>query len=138
MSAAPPASTPQQNKALLLRFFDEVWTQGRRESIKELFAKTGVLHDGENHFRGPAEFTHFYDIMCAQFADFSFKPIISLGEGDLVCVHWFCNAVYVSTRTPVRITGISIVRIKDGQIVEGWQNWDRAALIIQIPGLSLP
>jgi len=30
------------------------------------------------------------------------------------------------------------VRIKDGQIIEGWQNWDAAALMIQVPGLSLP
>jgi predicted SnoaL-like aldol condensation-catalyzing enzyme len=138
MSAGPPPSTPESNRDLLLRFFDEVWTQGRRESIKELFAKTGVLHDGENHFRGPAEFTHFYDIMRAQFADFSFKPIVSLAEGDLVCVHWSCTAVHISTRTPMRVTGISIVRIKDGQIIEGWQNWDGAALVAQIPGLSLP
>lgn len=122
MSAALLPSTPEQNRALLLRFFDDVWTQGRHECIKELFAKTGVLHDGANHYQGPAEFTHFYDIMRAQFADFSFKPIVSLTEGDLVCIHWSCTSVHVSTRTPVRITGTSIVRIKDGQIIEGWQN----------------
>ena len=138
MSAGPPASPLEPNRALLLRFFDEVWTEGRRDAIKELFAKTGVLHDGENHFRGPAEFTHFYDIMRAQFSEFSFKPIVSLGEGDLVCVHWSCTCVHIPTRTPVSITGTSVVRIKEGQIIEGWQNWDGAALMIQVPGLSLP
>ncbi|MGB7282557.1 MAG: nuclear transport factor 2 family protein [Candidatus Acidiferrum sp.] len=138
MSAEPLSSTLEQNRAVLLRFFDEVWTQGRRDSIKQLFAKTGVLHDGANHYHGPAEFTHFYDIMRAQFSDFSFKPIVSLGEGDLVCVHWSCSSIHISTRTSVHVTGISIVRIKDGQIIEGWQNWDAAALTAQIPGLAIP
>jgi predicted SnoaL-like aldol condensation-catalyzing enzyme len=138
VSADPPPPTPEQNRALLLRFFDEVWTEGRRESIKELFAKTGVLHDGANHDRGPAEFTHFYDIMRAQFSEFSFKPIVSLGEGELVCVHWSCRCVHVFARTPVSITGISIARIKDGQTTEGWQNWDAASMTTQVPGLSLP
>jgi len=138
MSADAPPSTREQNTALLLRFFDEVWTQGRRESIKELFAKTGVLHEGGKHLHGPAEFTHVYDIMYAQFSEFSFKPIVSLGEGDLVCVHWSCSCVHVSTRTPVSITGTSVARIKDGQIIEGWQNWDAASLASQIPGFVAP
>ncbi|HKN76399.1 MAG TPA: nuclear transport factor 2 family protein [Candidatus Acidoferrum sp.] len=138
MSAGPPSSTPEQNRAVLLRFFDEVWTQGRRDSIKELFAKTGVLHEGGRDLRGPAEFTHVYDIMYAQFSGFSFKPIVSLGEGDLVCIHWSCSFVHISTRTPAHVTGTSIARIKDGQIIEGWQNWDAAALASQIPGFVAP
>jgi predicted SnoaL-like aldol condensation-catalyzing enzyme len=138
MSAAPPPSASEPNRAVLLRFFDEVWTQGRRESIKELFAKTGVLHEGGKHLRGPAEFTHVYDIMYAQFSEFSFKPIVSLEEGDLVCVHWSCSFVHISTRTPVHLTGTSIARIKDGQIIEGWQNWDAASLASQIPGFVVP
>jgi predicted SnoaL-like aldol condensation-catalyzing enzyme len=76
--------------------------------------------------------------MYAQFSEFSFKPIVSLGEGDLVCVHWSCSCVHVSTRTPVHITGTSIARIKDGQIIEGWQNWDAASLASQIPGFVAP
>lgn len=138
MSADPLPSAPEQNRDLLLRFFNEIWTEGRRESIKELFAKTGVLHEGGKDLRGPAEFTHVYDIMFAQFSQFSFKPIVSLGQDDLVCVHWSCSFVHISTRTPVRVTGTSIARIKDGQIIEGWQNWDAASLTSQIPGFVAP
>jgi hypothetical protein len=30
------------------------------------------------------------------------------------------------------------VRIKDGQFIEAWQNWDAAGLTQQLPGLVLP
>jgi hypothetical protein len=33
---------------------------------------------------------------------------------------------------------MSIVRIRDGQIIEAWQNWDAAGMIQQVPGIVLP
>jgi len=32
----------------------------------------------------------------------------------------------------VQLTGTSIVRVKDCQFVEGWQNWDAAGLAAQL------
>ena len=32
----------------------------------------------------------------------------------------------------VRITGITIARIRDKQIVEGWDNWDQLGMLKQI------
>jgi predicted SnoaL-like aldol condensation-catalyzing enzyme len=138
MSTPESESILELNKRLLCRFFDEAWNKGRREVIKELFAKTGILHDGGRQFHGPAGFTHFYDIMRGHFSQISIRPIVALAEGDLVCVRWSADCVHTPTRTTVNLTGISIVRIKDGQFIEAWQNWDAAGLLAQIPGLSLP
>ena len=33
---------PEANKALVRRWFEEVWNQGREETIDELFAANGV------------------------------------------------------------------------------------------------
>jgi hypothetical protein len=43
----------------------------------------------------------------------------------------------------VRITGITVARIRDKQIVEGWDNWDQLGMLKQIgaygsPQTSLP
>ena len=128
----------EQNKALAYRWLEEVWNKGRREAIRELFAKTGVYHRGASDHRGPEGFVHIYDILRANFSELSIKPIVSLAEVDLVCVHWSVNCAYSTTKTPVHFTGTTIWRIKDGQIVEAWQNWDAAGLMDQIPGLAIP
>lgn len=128
----------EQNKKLAHRWLDEVWNQGRREVIRELFAKTGVYHRGASEHRGPEGFVHLYDILRANFSGLCIKPIVSIAEGDLVCVHWSVDCVYSATKTPVQFTGTSIWRIKEGQIVEAWQNWDAAGLMAQVPGLSIP
>ena len=131
-------SVLEQNKHLILRFFDEAWNQGRREVITEVFTKTAVLHSRNRDCHGPAEFLHFYDIMSAQFSQISIKPIVSLAEADLACVHWRLDCIHNSTRMPVCITGISICRIKDAHFVEAWQSWDAAGLVSQVPGFAIP
>ena len=49
----------EENKKLMRRWFEEVWNQGREESIDELFSATGVAHGlGETDavVRGPDQF----------------------------------------------------------------------------------
>jgi SnoaL-like polyketide cyclase len=132
MSSTSVQSTLEGNKALVLRWFDEVWNQGRRETIKELFAAEGLLHDGAKIYRGPEEFCKFHDALRVQFSNFSMRPIIALSEADLACVHWSADFVQTATGKPVHLTGTSIVRICNGQFVEAWQNWDAAALAAQV------
>ena len=43
-----------------------------------------------------------------------------------------------ATGKQVRLTGISIARIVDGQIVEGWDNWDQLAMLEQIGAYKSP
>ena len=136
MSYANAPSSLQGNKAVVIRWFDEVWNQGRRETIRELFAAQGVLHDGAITYQGPEEFTRFYDKLRAEFSKFSLRPIVSLAEGDLACVHWTVECVHTASGTPVRLTGTSVVRISNGQFVEAWQNWDAAGLAAQLPSES--
>jgi predicted SnoaL-like aldol condensation-catalyzing enzyme len=138
MSASQEYSSLEQNKRLLLRWLDELWNQGRRETITELFARDGILHSGERHSRGPADFLHVYDILQGQFSNFSIKPVVTLAEGDLVSAHWAISCTHIATRTPVHATGITIARVKDGQFIEAWQNWDALGLSRQMPGLALP
>lgn len=66
------------------------------------------------------------------------KPVVCLAEGDLVCVYWSVDCLHTASRTPVPATGISIVRLKDDQFIEGWQNRDVAGVAQQVPGLVLP
>jgi predicted SnoaL-like aldol condensation-catalyzing enzyme len=126
-------TTAEQNKQIMVRWFEEVWNRGRRETIHELFAQEGVLHDGSRTFSGPDEFCRFFDEFRSQFSDFRATPVVSLAEGDLACLHWSIDFRHKATNTPLHVSGTSVVRFKDGQLIEGWQNWDAAALGAQLP-----
>jgi predicted SnoaL-like aldol condensation-catalyzing enzyme len=133
MSASPHSiTTLDQNKQLIVRWFEEVWNQGNRDAIAQLFAADGVLYDGSAVIRGPAEFEAFYDRLRAQFCDFRIEPVILLAEGDLACIHWNAVFKHIPSDKPAHVTGTSIVRIKDGRFVEAWQNWDAASLAAQL------
>ena len=56
----------EENKALVRRWFEEVWNEGRAEAIDEMFDENGIAHglsdDPENPIRGPQEFTPFHNV----------------------------------------------------------------------------
>jgi len=131
-SASQPLSTTERNKQLVLRWFREVWNEGRRETVSELFLDDAVLHDGGHTMRGPKEFLVFYDNLRAQFTDFRISPVVDLAEGDHVCLHWVATFRHKESGRPMHITGTSVVRVADGRMVEAWQNWDAAGLQAQL------
>lgn len=134
MPAAQPVSTLEQNKQMVIRWFEEVWNEGRRQTIFELFHADGVIHDGSAEYRGPDEFCKFYDGLRAEFSDFRINPVVSLAEGNLVCLHWTATFHQKATGKPLQIGGTSIVRIENGVFAEAWQNWDAAGLASQLTG----
>jgi len=138
MSASQTISSLDQNKQLVIRWFEEVWNKGNRDTIAQLFAPDGVIYDGATLIRGPLEFEKFYDRLRAQFSNFKISPVLALAEGDLACVHWFSELKHDATGKTAHITGTSIVRIRDGRFVEAWQNWDAAGLAAQLSGEPPP
>ena len=131
-SASQPLSTLDQHKHLVVRWFEEVWNQSRREVIFELLAPDCVIHDGDNAIRGQEGFAAFYDQLHSEFEDFRVTPGVALAEGDLASLRWSVIARHKATGKTTSITGISTVRIQDGKFVEAWQNWDQAGLAAQL------
>lgn len=119
-------------KEFAARWFEEVWNQSRREAIDEMFPEDCVLHDGNSEYRGPDEFKRFYDALRAQLSDVRVTPLEAFSEGDMVCLRWSSTATHTATGKPLQVTGISILRFKDGRFVEAWQNWDQYSLHQQL------
>jgi steroid delta-isomerase-like uncharacterized protein len=131
------------NRALIHRWFEEVWNKGREEAIDEMFAKDGVAHGlADEHgaqLRGPEGFKPFFHNFRAALPDVKVIIEDTISEGDKVAARCTVRATHqgdglgvAATNNPVEITGISIVRIKDGKIVEGWNNFDFLRLYKQI------
>ncbi len=126
--------TEQQEaqQSMVVKWFEEVWNQGRREAIDEMFPADCVLHDGRAEFRGPDEFKHFYDDLRSQLSDIRVTVLEALSERDLVSVRWSSTAKQTSTGKPLEVTGMSFLRFKNGRFSEAWQNWDKHGLVEQL------
>jgi steroid delta-isomerase-like uncharacterized protein len=123
------------------RWFEEVWNQGRREAVAELLAPDAVIHDGGIDSAGPEGFFSFYERMRATLSDLHVSVEDTIAEGDKMCVRWSCTAKHTGdglgiapTGATIHVTGISVIRVADGKMVEGWQNWDMLGMMEQIRG----
>jgi steroid delta-isomerase-like uncharacterized protein len=133
----------QDNEALIQRWFEEVWNQGRAEAIDELFAADGLAHglsdESNEPLRGPAAFKEFHGKFREAFPDIVVAVEDTIAEGDKIAArctvrgkHTGDSLGFAATQAPMEITGISIVRIKDGKIVEGWNNFDFMTMYRQL------
>ena len=127
------------NKILATLWFEKVWNQGQRDAISEMLAPDGVIHDGNETAIGAEGFYAFYDRMRAAFSDIHITIESTLAERDDVCLRWSCTLRHSgdglglpATGKVVTITGISIIRLANGKLSEGWQNWDMLGLMQQI------
>ncbi len=125
----------EENKAVVQRWFDEVWNKGRAESIDEMFAADGIAHglseDPGHPITGPKEFKPFHEVFRGAFPDIEVVIEDMIAEEDKVAARCSVRGKHegghlgiAASHTPVDFTGITIVRIRDGQIVEAWNNFD--------------
>jgi ketosteroid isomerase-like protein len=119
---------------MMIRWFEEVWNQNRRETIEELMPPDFVIHDGASDIRGPQEFRRFQDAMRSEFNDIRVTPHQMISDGDMGCLRWSVQMSHRATGKPIHTTGISMVRFQDGKFAEAWQNWDHQGVIEQIEG----
>lgn len=125
----------EENKALLRRWFEEVWNSGRSDAIDEMLAADGIAHglsnDDDKPMRGPADFKPFHEVFRGAFPNIEVVVEDIISEGDLVAArcsvrgkHTGDHLGVAASNAAVQFTGISIVRIRDGKIVEAWNNFD--------------
>ena len=125
----------EENKAVLRRWFDEVWNKGRSEVIEELFDEYGIAHglsdDPAHPIRGPKDYRPFYEVFRQGFPNLMIEIEDMVAEGDKVAARCSVRGQHegdfmgrAATQAPVEITGITIVRIENGKIVEAWNNFD--------------
>ena len=131
-----------ENVQLMRRWFQEVWNDGRVQTVYDLMAPGAVARGqraAEAEIRGPEEFVKFVHEIRGAFPDIEITLEDIFGAGDKVVMRWSAVMTHTgdalglppSGRT-VRSRGISIARMKDGKIVEGWDNWDQLGMLEQI------
>ena len=135
-----------ENIALMRRWFQEVWNEGRVQTIYDLLAEN-IRGWGQDvpgvEIRKPADFVALYNRLHGAFPDIKITVEDVFGADDRVVVRWSAVMTHTgdhlgmpATNKNVRITGIPIARIADGKIVQGWDSCDQLALMQQVSNVA--
>lgn len=138
----------EENKALIRRWFEEVWNKGREDAIDEMFAADGIAHglmdESGAPMRGPIDFKPFFRSFRTAFPDIEVIVEDTVSEGDKVAArcrvrgkHQSDTLGFAATKQPMDITGITIVRVRDGKIVGAWNNFDFMSMFRQLGKLNI-
>jgi steroid delta-isomerase-like uncharacterized protein len=127
-----------ENKALVRRWFEEVWNKGRASAIDEMLAGDAVVH-GLGEDMNPSEFKAFHRDYRNAFPDISLHVDDVVAEGDFVAARWSGSATHSGvglgvppTGKPVRLTGMVLIRVEQGKVAEGWNNFDQFGMFQQL------
>jgi steroid delta-isomerase-like uncharacterized protein len=137
----------EENKQLIRRWFEEVWNKGRAEAIEEMFDENGIAHglsdDPSSPMTGPGGYRPFYTTFREAFPNIMVVIEDMIAEDDKVAARCSVRAKHEgefmgrgATQAPVEFTGMTIVRIHNGKIVEAWNNFDFMTMYKQVGHLS--
>ncbi|HXT69326.1 MAG TPA: ester cyclase [Vicinamibacterales bacterium] len=133
-----------ENKAIVRKWFDEVWNQGKVETIDKLLAPGAVVHGlGPAPMIGPAGFKAFHSAYRNAFPDVTLQVDDLIAEGDCVAARWSGKGThkgdglgFAATNKPATFSGMTIVRVQNGQLVEGWNQFDQFGMLQQLGQLG--
>lgn len=129
------------NKAVIERFFEDVFNRQSEEAAAEVLAPSFVAHhpafpDG---IRGVQGLMQMVGMFRAGFPDLHYVTDDLVAEGDRVAVRWHATGTHTgafmnvpATGNEVVVTGTDIFRVEDGQCVEAWVNSDFFGLFQQL------
>ncbi|WP_187143337.1 ester cyclase [Terriglobus albidus] len=134
--------TSAETGALLQRWFDEVWNQGKESTIHELFDKNGKAHgwpEPTSVLRGPKEFAKVFHQFRSAFSEIKITIHEIIAEGGHGAVRWTCTSKhtgdglgFAGTNKPVTLPGSSFILCKNGKLLEGWNFLDQTSVIHQL------
>ncbi len=124
----------EQNKALVRRFYEEVWNKGNYHVADELVADGGSRYDHETIGPNNAEIQKqaaagFHRL----FSDCQMVIEMLVAEGDWVAARWRLHGTYKETGQPLTdYTAQNMWRIQDGKLVEVRNNRDDLLVFHQL------
>jgi steroid delta-isomerase-like uncharacterized protein len=129
------------DKATVSRLMDAIWNERKLEVVDELVSSDYVRHDPAflDEVRGPEGFKEYVRTMCTPFSDARISIEDVIAEGERMAVRWTFTGTQTgdfmgiqATGKKLMLAGISIIRMRDGKIVEGWDGYDALGMMRQL------
>ena len=133
--------TTEQNKALIRRFYEEVWNNGNFDVAEEIFAADYLRHDLRpgKALPGPEGQKRIAADFRAAFPDLAMQVDFMIAEGDMVMARWTTEGTNTGqwgnvppTGKRAKFSGVNIFRIANGRVVELWNHRDDPGLMQQL------
>ena len=129
----------EANKALTLRYWEEVANKGNLDLIEEICAPDYVCHEVDQDIRGPEGVRQFIFMLRAAFPDLHVTVEDVIAEGDKIVQRWTGRGTHQGelmgippTGNRVSVAGITISRFKDGKVSEEWEVYDMMGMMQQL------
>lgn len=134
------------NKAIIRRFFDEMWNPWNFAKADELLAPE-IVFKGTlgNELHGRDAFRAYMCKVQSAFPDFHNTILEITAEDDRVVARTLYHGTHrgeifglAPTGKTIAYAGAAFFRIKDGQVTEGWVLGDLLGLLRQLDARTLP
>jgi steroid delta-isomerase-like uncharacterized protein len=137
----------EENKALVRRWYEELFNEGNLDVADEIVSSNHISHDptlpdlpvGPD---GQKQLVNFYR---GAFPDARIAIEDQMAEGDKVTTRWTGRGNHqgelmgvAPTGNQVSVSGISISRISEGKIEETWTIYDALGMMQQIGAVPSP
>ena len=130
----------EENRALGRRFREELWNSGDLGVAAEILAPDCLIHARvpfrTDFARGPEALGQLVLFYHMAFSEVRVTAEQIITEGDTVVVRWTACGRNTGdllglppTGRETSTSGVDVLRIVDGKIVEGWVSWDTLSLL---------
>jgi steroid delta-isomerase-like uncharacterized protein len=131
--------TIDANKAIVRRFIDEIFIQGRKDAVDELLADDFVGHTWPSTGDPKADLKSAIDRTSKGLSDPRFMIEDLIAEGDRVAVRLTAEATQTGELMGMPASGkrysigeIHIFRVAGGKVVEHWHQFDQMGMMRQL------
>jgi steroid delta-isomerase-like uncharacterized protein len=139
--------SPEENKAIIRRGFEEILNQGNLDAVDTYFSPDYVGHDPAlpEDLHGPQDFRQFAASYLSAFPDLHITIEDQFAEGDKVVTRFTSRGTHQGefvgippTGNQITVEGISIDRVVGGKSAESWTISDIMGMMQQLGVIPAP
>jgi predicted ester cyclase len=134
-----------QRKAAARRMLETAWNEGDFSVYDEVFSDGYVGHTPFGDLRGPEPVKHVVSQFRSAMTGIRMTVEEQISEGDSVATRWSLQATQTGpllgvepTGRDINVTGVLVLHFDGDQATEGWQLWDRLAVLEQLGAAPEP
>ncbi len=123
----------KKESSLTYRWFDQVWNNGNENAIDEMLDDEAIVHGIEGITeKGPAGFKTFHRNFLNEFSNLVVEVVDVVAENNVESSHCRVTATHNTSGRMVNFSGQTTIKINNGKIVEGWNNFDFLSMYQQL------